>query len=43
VHRSEIFKHTLEVTLQAYFTNEIRANHGKKAANSFEFTASLSF
>ena len=29
------FKHTLEVTLQAYFTNPYTVFHGKKAANSY--------
>ena len=28
-------KHTLEVTLQAYFTNPYTVFHGKKAANSY--------
>ena len=37
------FIHSLEVTLQAYFTTQEKLFHGKKAAKSHNFTAFLIF
>ena len=40
-HREGFFNHSLEVTLQAYFTIKFAIFHGKKAANSFIWVRSL--